>query len=422
MRRDRGGRAGEPLARPRSAVARLATSVLAVRALVDGLGGPVRVVPVGRDADGAPTGWSARQWRDVERVLGRVARRVGVTGLVLSRDVAPDDLQVFERVISDRLSLVDVADAVTPMPDGLLAEVDRITAEAMADSFDGFFGRQSTRSHDGLPLNVYSAGPPGEAVVVVPACGMPAALAESWMRFLARDRRVLAWESRGVFGAADHRGDYSVDTAAQAADLFTVMDHYGVPSAHVVGLCGGAVIALAAAASRPERIISLSLWHGAYEFASGSPRTRFQNDLIELMTIAAHSRTAAQSVQAAFWKVALTSTPAEVAHLVLYPYTSAELFYRYCRLNGTLARTDVEQYLASVKQPTLVVTSEDDETAHPQGSRQLAEGLPNAYLRVEEHGDHASLFYADNTALMQAAVDFIARPGTRAPAAAHRIA
>jgi GNAT superfamily N-acetyltransferase len=92
---------------------------------------------------------------------------------------------------------------------------------------------------------------------------------------------------------------------------------------------------------------------------------------------------------------------------VLYPYTSAELFYRYCRLNGTLARTDVEQYLTSVKQPTLVVTSEDDETAHPQGSRQLAEGLPNAYLRVEAHGDHASLFHADSTTLMQAAVDFI---------------
>jgi 3-oxoadipate enol-lactonase len=400
----------------RSAVARLATSVLSVRPLVEGLGGPVRVVPVGRDGKGSPTGWSARQWRDVERLLGRVARRAGVTGLAPTRDVAPDDLQVFERVVSDRLALADLVDAVAPMPDGLLTEVDRVVAEAMVDSFDGFFGRQSTRSHDGLPLNVYSAGPPGEAVVVVPACGMPAALAESWMRFLARDRRVLAWESRGLFGAADHRGDYAVDTATQAADLFTVMDHYGVASAHVVGLCGGAVIALAAAAGQPERIISLSLWHGAYEFASGSPRTRFQNDLIELMTIAAHSRAAAQSVQATFWRVALTSTPAELAHLVLYPYTSAELFYRYCRLNGTLARTDVEQYLTSVRQPTLVVTSEDDETAHPQGSRQLAEGLPNACLRVEPHGDHALLFHADNTTLMQVAVDFIAHPTTPEPA------
>jgi len=400
-------------AQARSAVARLARSVLSVRPLVEGLGGPVRVVAEGRDASGAPTGWSARQWHDVEQVLGRVARQAGVPSLALSRDVASGDLQVFERVVSDRLALADLVDAVTPMPDGLLTDVDRITAEAVADSFDGFFSRQSTRSHDGLPLNVYSAGPPGETVVVVPACGMPAALAESWMRFLARDRRVLAWESRGLFGAADHSDDYAVDTAAQAADLFTVMDHYGVADAHVVGLCGGAVIGLAAAASRPERILSLSLWHGAYEFAGGSPRTRFQNDLIELMTIAAHSRAAARSVQAAFWQVALTSTPAEVAHLVLYPYTSAELFYRYCRLNGALARTDVEQYLTHVRQPTLVVTSEDDQTAHPQGSRQLAEGLPNARLRMEPHGDHASLFHADSTALMQAAADFIAHPTTR---------
>jgi 3-oxoadipate enol-lactonase len=399
----------------RSAVARLAASVLTVRPLVEGLGGPVRVVPVGRDAADAPTAWSARQWRDAELVLDRVAHRAGVAGLVVERNLAADDLQVFERVVSDRLALAELVDAVAPIPDDLLTEVDRIAAETMVDSFDGFFGKQSTLSYDGLPLNVYSAGPPGEAVVVVPACGMPAALAESWMRFLARDRRVLAWESRGLFGVADHGGDdYAVDTASQAADLFTVMDHYGVASAHVVGLCGGAVIALAAAASQPDRIISLSLWHGAYEFASGSPRTRFQNDLIELMVVAAHSRAAARSVQAAFWQVALTSTPAEVAHLVLYPYTSAELFYRYCRLNGTLARTDVEQYLTSVKQPTLVVTSEDDETAHPQGSRQLAQGLPNGCLRVEAHGDHASLFHADNTTLMQASVDFMAHSTKRA--------
>src|SRR5258708_39453800 len=101
---------------------------------------------------------------------------------------------------------------------------------------------------------------------------MPAALAESWMRYLAHDHRVLAWEGRGLFGAGGCPGDYAVDTAAQAADLFTVMDHYGVYRAHVVGLCGGAVIALAASALEPGRISSLSLWHGAYELASGSPR------------------------------------------------------------------------------------------------------------------------------------------------------
>lgn len=391
--------------RARKAIAQLAISVLSVKPVVEGLAVPIRVVPTA--CDGVPhANWSATQWSELDRLLQRVARQAGVAGLTLSQNVTLDELHVFERVVSNRLALAELADSVTAVPEDLLRDVDRVVAETMADSFDVSFQKKSTTSSDGLPLNVYSAGPSGEAVVLVPACGMPAALAESWMRFLARDRRILTWESRGIFGAAEYHGDYAVDTAAQAADLFTVMDHYGVSTAHVVGLCGGAVIALAAAASQPERISSLSLWHGAYELASGSPRTKFQNDLIELMTIAAHSRAAARSVQTAFCQVTLTNTPADVAHLVLYPYASPELFYRYCRLNGALARTDVEQYLSKVKQPTLVVTSQDDETAHPLGSRQVADALQNARLQVEPHGDHASLFHADNT-LMQVAVDFI---------------
>jgi len=392
----------------RAAIARLAASVLSVRPVVEGLAVPIRVVPVTCDAAALPASWPERRWCELDRLLARVAGRAGVAGLVLSRNVALDDLQVFERVISHRLALAELADSVIAMPEDLLPDVDQVTAETMAGSFDAYFQKDSTISFDGVPLNVYSAGPGGETVVLVPACGMPAALAESWMRYLARDHRVLAWESRGLFGATGHHGDCAVDTAAQAADLFAVLDHYGISSAHVVGLCGGAVIALAAAASEPDRIRSLSLWHGAYEFASGSLRTRFQNDLIELMAIAVHSRAAARSVQATFCQVAITNTPADLAHLVLYPYTSAELFYRYCRLNGTLARTDVEQYLNRVKQPTLVVTSEDDQTAHPQGSRQVAAGLPNASLRVQPHGDHSYLFHPNDT-LMQVAANFMAQ-------------
>jgi 3-oxoadipate enol-lactonase len=398
--------------RARKAIARLVTSVLSVKPVAGSLVAPVRVVPVAGDTAVPCASLSARQWGELDRLLDRVTRQAGVAGLTLSRNIALDDLQVFERVISSRLALAELADAVTAVPDDLLQDVDQVVAEMMADSFDVFFQKENTISSDGLPLNLYSAGQGDEAVVLIPACGMPAALAESWMRFLARDRRVLAWESRGLFGAADYCGDCAVDTAAQAADLFTVMDHYSVSSAHVVGLCGGAVIALAAAASEPSRISSLSLWHGAFEFASGSPRTKFQNDLIELMTVAAHSRSAARSVQAAFCQVALTNMPADVAHLVLYPYASPELFYQYCRLNGALARTDVGQYLTRVKQPTLVVTSQDDETAHPQGSRQVADGLQNGRLRVEPHGDHASLFHADST-LMQVAVDFMQPPPVR---------
>jgi pimeloyl-ACP methyl ester carboxylesterase len=419
----------EPLAR--RAIARLAASVLSVRPLVEGVAVPIRIAAVGRGTAVAPHGsaphrparqWDARQWDAVAALVDRVARRAGVSGLTVSRDVAFDDLQVFERVVSDRLALAELADSVATFPDDLpadadtiaaevdaiAAEVDAIADEAVAESFDVVFQKETIAAFDGVPLNVYGSRSGGEAVVLVPACGMPAALAEYWMRFLDRDRRVLAWESRGLFGALDAHDGHAIDVAAQAADLFTVMDHYGVPTAHVVGLCGGAVIALAAAAQQPDRISSLSLWHGAYAFADGCPRTRHQDDLIELMAIAASSRRAARSVQTAFCQMTLTSTPAELAHYMLYPFASPDLFYRYCRLNGNLATTDVGQYLAPVTQPTLVITSRDDETAHPQGSKQVADGLRNASLRIEPHGDHASLFQAGND-LMQVAVDFIAR-------------
>lgn len=395
-------------AHARTAVARLAASVLSVKPLVAGLAGPVRVVPVPGEGAEPPAGRPGRgQSRlgrdDLRRLLDRVAGTAGVAGLALAPELAPDEVDVFERVVSDRLALADLA-GLPALPD---ADVDRVVAEAVAGSFDVVFHQDTAVAADGMPLRVYAAGSGDEAVVVVPACGMPAALAESWMRVVARDRRVLAWESRGLFGADGCRDDYAVDTETQAGDLFTVLDHYGVSRAHVIGLCGGAVIGLAAAAARPSRISSLSLWHGAYAFAGGSPRTRFQHDLIELMVLAARSRAAARSVQAAFCRMALTTTPAEQAHLVLYPYTNPDLFYRYCRLNGALAMTDVDGYLPRVGQPALVVTSEDDQTAHPQGSRQVADGLPNGRLRVEPHGDHSTLFRSGNP-LTRVAVDFIA--------------
>ncbi len=159
-------------------------------------------------------------------------------------------------------------------------------------------------------------------------------------------------------------------------------------------------------------ITSLSLWHGAYGFADGGQKTGHQQNLIELMTDAARSRSAARAVHAAFCQVMLTATSASVAHLVLYPYASPEVLYRYCRLNTGITSTDVGEYLSKVKQPTLVVTSQDDDIAHPAGSERVAAALPNARLEVAAHGDHISLFSGGDT-LLRMAADFMARLGIK---------
>lgn len=366
----------------RQAVARLARAVLSVRPLVDVLEPPVRVlVPPGSGAEGGA---------DVAQLLLRVAARAGAPQLTPHTSAA--DLTPFEQVVSKRLSLGEYGESShIPSPE----EVDEIVDEVVGESFERRYNCSKLVSHDGAPLRAYAGGARGgKAVVIVSACGMPAKLCERWMDFLGRDRFVITWESRGLFEEPADFDALGYDVAAQAADVFAVMDHFGVGEAHLMGLCGGAVIALTAAAERPERVSSMSLWHGDFEFRE-CPKTMHQQHLNALIEMASESRESAAAIYKLFTDTALTNARADVAHLILYPYASAELFYRYSRLNGSIMCTDVSPVLDKVTRPALVVTSEDDSTAHPAGSMRVAERLPGATLRVEAHGDHLSLFDAE---------------------------
>jgi pimeloyl-ACP methyl ester carboxylesterase len=236
---------------------------------------------------------------------------------------------------------------------------------------------------------------------------MPVRLAEPWIRRLAAEYFVVTWESRALFGAAPAGAGTTV--AAQTGDLFAVLDHLGVRTAHLAGLCGGAVLALAAVARQPERFTSLSLWHGDFELGGAAPKTSHQRNLQALMAMAAGGRVGAAQVHAVLCTALLSSVPPDLAHLVLYPYATPELLLTYCRLNGAIMGYDVRPCLPAVRVPVLVVTSRDDGTAHPDGSRHVAARLPGARLVVTEHGDHLSLFHGTPSTLDLAA-GFIAAP------------
>jgi len=204
-------------------------------------------------------------------------------------------------------------------------------------------------------------------------------------------------------------------TAAPASgtsvgDLFAVLDHFGVTSSHLMGLCGGAVIAVSAAVARPERVGSLSLWHGDFELGPGCPKTKHQKDLKAFMQFAAMGRDQADQLHKMFTQNTAKNFRDDWAHVVLYPYANSELLYRYAQSNGNIMDTNVAQLLPRIEQPALVVTSRDDTTTHPDSSRRVAELLPNAYLNVIAHGDHLSLFHAgaDITGI---ALEFLAREG-----------
>jgi 3-oxoadipate enol-lactonase len=266
------------------------------------------------------------------------------------------------------------------------------------------------RAHDGTALRGYRAGrADAPTVVVAMACGMPVGLAVPWLRALSGTCRVVTWESRGMFAAGDGPGLPALnghDLAAQAADVLAVLDGFGIDEAHVMGLCGGAAIALAAAAASP-RITSLSLWHGDYELGEDAPKTPHQHDIGGLLAMASRSPRHAAGLHRMMRRPqTLDALRPDVAHHLLHPYASPELMYRYGLLNGVIMGTDCRPLLKEVRQPTLVVSSEQDTTAHPEGSVQVAARLACATLRMMPHGDHLSAFGA-GPGLVRLLSDFI---------------
>jgi len=386
----------------RTAVAGLASAVLSLRPLIDRLEQPVAVAPASPGA---------------QRVLDRVAGRLGAprfAPLEALAGAAPAALDTFGAAVSRRLDLAAREHLLDELPDDRLAAVDLVVDETAADDFAAFCTRATVRGADGAAVRAYAAGDPqAPAVVIASACGMPVRLAETWIRRLAADHYVLTWESRGLFGDLEdldpENAGAATGVAAQCGDLFAVMDHFGVAAAHVAGLCGGAVLALAAAAERPARISSLSLWHGDFEVGDETLKTDHQRNLQALMNLAVTAHMGAAGVHAVLCRSMASATPLDLAHLVLYPYATPELLRRYCLLNGAIMGADARPWLAAVKQPTLVVTSADDSTAHPGGSRFVAAALPDARLHVLPHGDHISLFRGDPQ-LLDTAAGFIADP------------
>jgi pimeloyl-ACP methyl ester carboxylesterase len=238
-------------------------------------------------------------------------------------------------------------------------------------------------------------------------CGMPFELCLEWFKLLGQEHFVVTWETRGLFGECADFDALDCSAAAHTDDLFAVLDHFGFEDAHLMGICGGGMIALAAAARQPERIQSLSLWYGDFALNDPALRTDHQKNFAWLVSAAAEGREDASDLHGLFLDQSLLATvPDDIAHHALLPYVNPELLYRYAKLNHGLNLSNIESLLARIDTPTLVVAGESDTTTHAGGSAFVARGLRNAHLRMEAGGDHKSFFGAPERSRSMA-FDFI---------------
>lgn len=211
------------------------------------------------------------------------------------------------------------------------------------------------------------------------ACQVPA---------FSKGREVIIFDNRGI-GRTEASGPYSVETLAN--DTVGLLDAIGIEKADLLGYSFGGSIALELAARHPERVGRMVL-AGAYNrfSALGMYRTStlakmvkegvpFDRVLMSFIPWMFSER---------FFEV--EGAPEEFIANALknpYPTTSEGL----SGLSGALAECRGIHDLGVIKKPVLVISGSEDLIVPPRLSKELADGIPGAELKVIDGAAHSML-------------------------------
>lgn len=132
-------------------------------------------------------------------------------------------------------------------------------------------------SRDGVPLRVFDWGDGrNDAVLIVNAYGSRMGLISRLAERLAATKHVISWESRWVPRITRDFDKAKLDVAHHVKDGLDVLAFFGRTRASLIGFCTGAQIALALAASEPERVDRIALLNGSFSFSAAVERTEFE--------------------------------------------------------------------------------------------------------------------------------------------------
>ncbi len=186
--------------------------------------------------------------------------------------------------------------------------------------------------------------------------------------------------------AYDHRGSGASVAPTETilfenlvADLFTVLDTYGVTECTLAAESAGALTALAAALQDPQRIKQLVIVDGQYDDDIGDPA---QDAFL-------------RGLQAAYdatldWFVERCVPEPDCAHIKRW---GRQIIDRAAPENAIALRLtgigrDFRDSLDRISQPTLVIHGEQDSLIPVQKARELAARLPDAELVILPGAGH----------------------------------
>jgi 3-oxoadipate enol-lactonase len=202
----------------------------------------------------------------------------------------------------------------------------------------------------------------------------------------AQGYRVLAYDVRG-HGASDvGDGQYSIE--AHVDDLISLLDHWKVSRAVVVGLSMGGYIALRALERQPERFAAAALCDTRSEADSNEGRIRRARTVTVVKSRGA-AAFADDFVKGIFAATTFTTNPETVATIrETIAHTSP------LSIAGTLlalaARSDTTASLGAIRVPTLILVGEHDVTTPVDASESMHAAIASSELVIIPNAAHMS--------------------------------
>jgi pimeloyl-ACP methyl ester carboxylesterase len=223
----------------------------------------------------------------------------------------------------------------------------------------------------------------GPAVVLLHGVGGNHTVWNDVIPGLAKEFLVLAPDLRG-HGRTPAPTDSQFTFSEFMGDLVRLLDDQGVPSAHLVGLSGGALLALRTVLDQPQRTRSLTMVSGA---AYTDPHTRAVAERwAETYAKEGADRFALRLLKDLYypdWVEANLDFADTVREQVKHQDFSAAV--RWAKAMGTF---DERGRIAAVARPTLIVQAMDDQVVDASHGRILRQSIPGAQIRILAETGH----------------------------------
>ena len=200
---------------------------------------------------------------------------------------------------------------------------------------------------------------------------------------LAGQFQVLAPDLRG-HGRSPKPPDSRYTFAEMSGDVLRLLDQKGVSAVHLVGLSGGALLALRLTLDRPDRVRSLTMISGA---AYTDAHTRSVAERwAETYAKEGKDRFALRLLKDLYypdWIEAHMDFADEVREQVQHQdYEPA------VRWALSMASFDERKRIATVARPTLIVQGMNDEVMDASHARILRQSIPGAQIRILPETGH----------------------------------